>query len=115
MENQNFKVCMRIWLECETGETLFGEGQITILEAIEKEGSINAAAKSLGMGYRSMWGRLKKIEQRMGTPLLIRRKGGISGGESVLTPEAKLMIEKFRQLQQNLNQAAGKIYDHIYR
>ena len=115
MENQNFKVCMRIWIECETGETLFGEGQITILEAIEKEGSINAAAKSLGMGYRSMWGRLKKIEQRMGTPLLIRRKGGISGGESVLTPEAKLMIEKFRQLQRNLNQAAGKIYDHIYR
>ena len=105
---------MRIWLEYESGETLFGEGQITILEAIEKEGSINAGAKSLGMGYRSMWGRLKKIEQRMGFPLLIRRKGGAFGGQSVLTAEARLMIEKFRQLQQDLNQAAVKIYDRIY-
>ncbi|MFA5906548.1 MAG: LysR family transcriptional regulator, partial [Desulfobacula sp.] len=93
MENKHLKVRMRIWIEADTGETLYGEGQISILEAIEKEGSINAAAKSLGMGYRSMWGRLKKIEQRIGSPLLVRRKGGVSGGESVLTPEAKLMIE----------------------
>lgn len=114
MENTHLKVRMRIWIEADTGETLFGEGQISILEAIEKEGSINAAAKSLGMGYRSMWGRLKKIEQRIGTPLLVRRKGGVSGGESVLTPEAKLMIEKFRQLQQQINDAAKEIHSYIY-
>ncbi len=114
MENKNLKVRMRIWIEAETGETLFGEGQIGILEAIEKEGSINAAAKSLGMGYRSMWGRLKKIEQRIGTPLLVRRKGGAFGGESVLTSEAKIMMEKFRQLQQQINDAAKEIYTCIY-
>jgi molybdate transport system regulatory protein len=88
--------------------------KIHILEAIEREGSINAAAKSLGMGYRSMWGRLKKIEERIGTPLLIRRKGGVSGGESVLTPEAKRMVEKFRQLQQNLHETAEKICFSIF-
>ena len=114
MENKHLNVRMRVWIEAETGETLYGEGQIGILEAIKNEGSINAAAKSLGMGYRSMWGRLKKIEQRMGTPLLVRRKGGASGGESVLTPEAKIMIEKFRQLQQNLNAAAQEIHNRIY-
>jgi molybdate transport system regulatory protein len=114
MENTHFKVRMRVWIETETGETLYGEGQIGILEAIEKEGSINAAAKSLGMGYRSMWGRLKKIEQRIGTPLLVRRKGGVLGGESVLTSEAKLMIEKFRKLQQQINDAAKEIHTCIY-
>lgn len=114
MENKNLNVRMRIWIEADTGETLYGEGQIGILEAIEKEGSINAAAKSLGMGYRSMWGRLKKIEQRIGTPLLVRRKGGVSGGESVLTPEAKVMIEKFRQLQQKINDVAKEIHTCIY-
>jgi molybdate transport system regulatory protein len=114
MEKQNLKIRMRLWIECETGETLFGEGQITILEAIEKQGSINAAAKSLGMGYRSMWGRLKKIEERIGTPLLIRRKGGASGGQSVLTAEAKRMVEKFRQLQQNLHETAEKISYNIF-
>lgn len=114
MEKRNFKVRMRIWIESDTAETLYGEGQIGILEAIEKEGSINAAAKSLGMGYRSMWGRLKKIEQRIGFPLLVRKKGGAFGGESVLTPEAKLMVEKFRQLQQEINNAAKRVYSSIY-
>ena len=114
MENPNIIVRMRIWIESETGETLYGEGQICILEAIEKEGSINAAAKSMGMGYRSMWGRLKKLEKRIGTPLLIRRKGGAFGGETILTIEAKRMIEKFRQLQQNLNTSAEKIHNMIY-
>ncbi len=114
METQNLKIRMKVWIEGETGEPLFGEGQIYILEAIEKEGSINAAAKAMGMGYRSMWGRLKKIEQRIGTPLLVRRKGGLSGGESVLTPEAKEMIRKFRQLQLSLSKASEKIRQQIY-
>ena len=114
METQNLKIRMKVWIEGETGEPLFGEGQIYILEAIEKEGSINAAAKAMGMGYRSMWGRLKKIEERLGTPLLIRRKGGVSGGQSVLTPEAKRMVEKFRQLQQNLHETAEKIRFNIF-
>ena len=114
MENTHFKVRMRVWIEAETGETLYGEGQIGILEAIEKEGSINAAAKSLGMGYRSMWGRLKKIEKRIGTPLLVRQKGGISGGKSTLTSEAIIMIKNFRKLQMQLNDISQKIYTEIY-
>ncbi|NOX32224.1 MAG: hypothetical protein GXP56_00590 [Deltaproteobacteria bacterium] len=53
----------------------------------------------MGMGYRSMWGRLKKIEQRIEKPLLIRRKGGASGDKSVLTPDAKIMVEQFRKFK----------------
>ena len=108
MENKNIKVCIKVWIECETGETLFGEGQLRTLEAIENKGSISAAAKSMGMGYRSMWGRLKKIEQRMGRPLLIRQKGGASGGQSILTPEAKVMVDQFKQLQQQISDMSEK-------
>lgn len=114
MENKKLRVRIKVWIECETGETVFGEGQLSILEAIEKNGSINAAAKSMGMGYRSMWGRLKKIEQRMGRPLLIRQKGGASGGRSILTPEAKAVVDQFRQLRQQLNDMSQKIYNDIY-
>ncbi|WP_300459124.1 LysR family transcriptional regulator [Desulfobacula sp.] len=114
MENSNTRVRIKVWIECETGETLFGEGQLKILEAIENYGSISAAAKSMRMGYRSMWGRLKKIEQRMGKPLLIRQKGGVSGGQSILTPEAKVMVHRFKQLQVRLNDVSGKIFKDIY-
>lgn len=114
MENSNIRVRIKVWIECETGETLFGEGQYRILEAIERKGSISGAAKSMRMGYRSMWGRLKKIEQRMGKPLLIRQKGGASGGQSILTPDAKVMVDRFKQLQERLNDVSGKVFEEIY-
>jgi molybdate transport system regulatory protein len=114
MGKKNSRVCLKIWIEGETGETLFGEGQLKILSAIEKEGSINAAAKSLGMGYRSMWGRLRKIETRLGKSLLVRHKGGISGGKSVLTEDAKRMVDQFRKIQQQMNDMAGSIHTDMY-
>ncbi len=114
MEKNSTRVGIKLWLKSETGETLFGEGQIRILEAIEENGSINSAAKSLGMGYRSMWGRLKKIEKRIGKVLLIRQKGGASGGQSTLTPAAVRMIQDFRKLQCRIRDASEKIHADIY-
>lgn len=103
----------KIWIEDDQGQTVFGAGQLKILEIIDNEGSISAAAKKMKMGYRSMWGKLKKMEQRLGKQVLIRKKGGISGGASVLTSEAKILVEKFRYLQQKINLDAKNALDEI--
>ena len=92
---------------------VFGEGQRKILETIDNEGSISAAAKEMKMGYRAMWGKLKKMEQRLGKQLLIRKKGGVSGGASVLTSEAKILVEKFRNIQQKINLDANNALGEI--
>ncbi len=102
-----------MWIEDNQGETVFGAGQLKILETIDKEGSISAAAKKMKMGYRSMWGKLKKIEQRLGKQILIRKKGGPSGGTSVLTDDAKILVKKFRFLQQKINADAKNALDEI--
>ncbi|HKL00953.1 MAG TPA: LysR family transcriptional regulator [Desulfotignum sp.] len=85
-----------------------------ILETIREQGSINAAAKALGMGYRSMWGRLRKMEKRLGKPLLVRHKGGAQGGHSDLTPEALEMIEKFKRMRQEITEISETIFTKIY-
>ena len=113
MKNHKHSVHTKIWIEDEQGDTVFGAGQLKILEVIDAEGSISAAAKAMNMGYRSMWGKLRKIEERTGKPVLIRKKGGAAGGNSVLTPEAKIMVEKFRQLQHEINEKAAKIFLEI--
>ncbi len=110
MKNNRLSIHTKIWIENEQGDTVLGAGQLKILETIDAQGSISAAAKAMKMGYRSMWGRLKKIEERTGKSVLIRKKGGIMGGNSVLTPEAKIMVEKFRQVQQKINENAEKIF-----
>jgi molybdate transport system regulatory protein len=114
MGNTHEKLRIKLWIECETGDSIFGEGQMRILETIQEQGSINAAAKALKMGYRSMWGRLRKMEKRLGKPLLERHKGGAEGGHSDLTPEAIEMIEKFRRLRLEIAEAAETIFRQIY-
>jgi len=114
MGNTHEKLRIKLWIECDTGDSIFGEGQMCILETIQEKGSINAAAKALKMGYRSMWGRLRKMEKRLGNPLLERHKGGAEGGHSDLTPEALEMIEKFRRLRLEITEASESIFKQIY-
>ncbi len=114
MEDKMQKLRIKVWIECETGDSVFGEGQMHILETIREQGSINAAAKALGMGYRSMWGRLRKMEKRLNKPLLVRIKGGAAGGQSTLTPEAEDMVNKFKLLQQQITTASETIFNRIY-
>ena len=114
MENDVKSVCVKVWIEDENGETVLGAGQLRILQVIDEKGSISAAAKEMKMGYRSMWGKLKKIEQRLGHSVLIRQKGGTSGGSSTLTPDAKKIIKKFRLLEQKINSEARAALKEIF-
>jgi len=49
-----FQLKSRIWIEDKEGIFL-GEGRIQLLLAIEKEGSLSKAAKSMKMSYKKAW------------------------------------------------------------
>ena len=82
---------------------VFGLGRLKILDAIDRLGSIQAAAKELKMSYRAIWGRIKATEERLNRPLLIRNIGGRSGGGSELTPFALSLLVYFRHLHQRIS------------
>jgi len=48
---------------------------MNLLQAVRKEGSIGAAAKSLNLSYRHVWGELKKWELQLGQDLIVWDKG----------------------------------------
>ncbi|MCF8024148.1 MAG: LysR family transcriptional regulator [Desulfobacteraceae bacterium] len=92
----------KIWLEDADGKVVFGSGRLRILKAIEKTGSIHAAAKELKMGYRAVWARIHATEERLGEQLLEKRIGGSAGGGSCLTPLAEELVHAFTRLQQDI-------------
>lgn len=96
------RVCVKVWIE-EGGEPVFGEGRARLLEEIERTGSISAAARSLGMSYRHAWDHVKKMETRLGQPLVARRSGGHAGGGSRLTAFGKRMLRDFARLRQDVS------------
>lgn len=48
---------------------------IDLLQAVNTQGSISAAARALGLSYRHVWGELKRWETELGNELLIWEKG----------------------------------------
>jgi len=85
---------VHVWLESEGG-MLFGLGRAQLLEMVARLGSLNQAAKALGMSYRAAWGRIKRTEQALGEPLLAKA-GGRKGYE--LTDLATGLVRDFAAL-----------------
>jgi molybdate transport system regulatory protein len=87
----SFKVNGSLWLEC--GEKkYFGPGPMELLEKIAETGSINKAAKQMGMSYKKAWEIINRLNKNAKNPLVQTQTGGESGGGSVISGEAKKLI-----------------------
>ncbi len=83
----------RIWLE-NNGKA-FGKGPYELLKAVASCGSLNQAARLMGMSYSKAWRILNTSEDRLGFKLLLREAGGSGGGGSCLTPEALDLLKRY--------------------
>lgn len=113
-DGKSFSIRSKVWVVDEAGDVVFGLGRLKILEAVDQTGSILAAAKFLKMSYRAVWQRIRKTEDRIGRPLLVKRIGGAAGGGSELTPFARDLIEGFRQLHKDVADDADAHFDQTY-
>ena len=98
-KTSNYKVTGSLWLECE-GERFFGPGRVELLKGIEETGSINKAAKKMRMSYKKAWEMISALNAQATKPFVITQTGGENGGGSVITEEAKLLINYHQQLRE---------------
>ena len=109
------RVRTKIWIDDKHGKVIFGGGRLRMLEAIDRLGSMNKAAKELNMSYRALWGRIKSTEERIGAKILESKPGGGKGRGSVLTPTGKKLLEKYTRLQQKIIAVADREFEKIFR
>ena len=97
------KPAYKVWFETKDGY-VFGSGLFKLLEKIQEVGTLSGAARSLDMSYRHAWGVLKKVEKRIGKPLLNTRKGGrFGGGGAELTLIAQKLTKEYLRIKEALN------------
>ena len=74
-------------------------GRLGLLRAIAEKGSITAAAKSLGISYKTAWDRLERLNNLSKLPLVLRAAGGRKGGGSQLTDYGRQLLAGFEELE----------------
>ncbi len=77
----------------------FGAGCAQLLEGVERDRSLNRAAKGLGMAYSKAWRIIREAEAQLGCDLLAR--DGARG--STLTPDGERVLSTYRQLQSEVD------------
>jgi len=105
-----FTVRSKVWIVDDCGEVVFGTGRYRILEAVQRLGSLKAAAEELNMGYKGLWARIKATEHRLGWPLLVRSRGG-----SCLTPEAEDLLKRFRRFDRMVAGECDEVFDELVK
>src|ERR1700712_3752304 len=98
-KEHSYKVAGSLWIECE-GERFFGPGRVELLLKIEETGSINKAAKKMGMSYKKAWEMISSLNSQASKPFVITQTGGEKGGGSVITEDARQLINYHKQLRQ---------------
>ncbi|KUJ71703.1 winged helix-turn-helix domain-containing protein [Thiomicrospira sp. WB1] len=79
-----------------------GVGRITLLEQIEHTGSMNQAAKAMGMSYKKAWKLVDEMNAMFSQPLVQKAQGGKDGGGTQLTQMGQQIIQSYRRLEQAL-------------
>lgn len=88
------------WLE-KDGVVFITPLTIDILELVQVTGSINQAAKLIGISYQKAWNIIDIANKNSRLPLIIRIRGGASGGGASVTHEGEKMIREFRLLEKH--------------
>lgn len=95
---------LRLHIHVDPDHSL-GPGKIALLEAIEAEGSISAAARALGMAYRHAWELVDDLNQCFRSAVVATGTGGAEGGGARLSALGKKLVARFRAMERAANSA----------
>lgn len=98
-----------------------GERLFRLLAAIENTGSINQAAKDVGLTYKGAWDMIERANNLSPKLLISTAIGGRTGGGTRLTPAGKSFLQLFVQIQEEhgrfleqINQRLANNQDFVF-
>lgn len=80
-------------------EIAFGPGKAELLALIGRTGSINRAAKHMGMSYMRAWSLVQTMNRCFKKPLVLAAHGGKGGGGAALTGTGRQMLALYAQME----------------
>lgn len=88
----------RLSIEAGGGGAI-SEPRVRLLEAIDRLGSINQAAKAVPLSYKAAWDAIDTMNNLSPEPLVVRVTGGRQGGGTELTDYGRRVVAMYRALE----------------
>ncbi len=98
----------RLSIDAPTGSAL-SDTRVRLLEAIDRVGSINQAAKAVPLSYKAAWDAIDSLNNLSPEPLVLRVTGGRQGGGTQLTDYGRRMVAMYRALEIETQAALGRV------
>lgn len=84
-----------------------GPGKADLLEAIDRTGSISAAAKAMNMSYKRAWDLVDTMNKCFHQPLVSTATGGSHGGGAQVTEFGIDVLKRYRMMQSKADTAVA--------
>lgn len=88
--------------------------RLRLLEAVDRCGSIAAAARAVGLTYKAAWDAVAALNNLAPRPLVVRRVGGRDGGGAGLSEDGRQLLNTVHRLQDELQRLAAAIGSDIH-
>lgn len=91
------------------GANFLGNAKIELLEAIVREGSLSAAAKTLKISYQHAWNLIDDMNSSAPEPLIIKQRGGANGGGAEISDYGRRVVKDYRMIEAQVAKLIGQI------
>jgi molybdate transport system regulatory protein len=90
------------------GENIaLGPGKVELLALLLETGSLNEAARQLGMSYMRAWTLVNTMNECFREPVAIAERGGKSGGGMKVTETGRRALALYQEIESAANRSAA--------
>ena len=89
------------------------EAQMRLLQAIDSHGSISAAARAVGISYKTAWDRIDGMNNLSREALVTRSAGGSRGGGTRLTEAGRELLAGFQAMKEEHDAFVARLGNRV--
>ncbi len=90
-----------------------GVGKIRLPEQVGELGSISAAARQMGMGYRRAWFLITSLQRGFNAPLIKTVRGGNMHGGAAITELGKELVRRFNAYEAEIHSGFASLSEWL--
>ena len=109
---RNLRVKAKLSLACE--QSFFGPGTMQLLTLVDEARSLRRACQQMGLSYSKGLHMVALMEQELGYQVVQSKKGGKTGGESLITPAGLALMQSYAAFSQECTTAIREIFQRHF-